>query len=310
MIFGIVVVIGLIFLVNLPGSLEILLTKRLAVKSCEARDNFTLPQWQPLSRIEWLRLYPLKKLLIGGLWLFCLFYSVRGIFLTWKEQRTDFLWITLALWFITILTACKAWRYVTRPYHCIPTLNCSQAKNQLKEALRGECFELIPFQDKLLRRYAPVLLSRNWAIIDGTLISRKLIQKIYFLHDIPGTRNAQIKIKYLSGEEFCLRRTSLYSREERAAEMLAALHQITSQEIEGKEEISPGKDKSFNYWKMNYRGKFKRTLWFIPVVAVLCFLTPYFMGKFWLLYDIVLVAVLIAQLIYTYRKMKDETEKK
>lgn len=38
------------------------------------------------------------------------------------------------------------------------------------------------------------------------------------------------------------------------------------------------KDKDIVYWKMNYKGKFKRTLWFIPIVFVLCFLTPFFMG--------------------------------
>ena len=57
------------------------------------------------------------------------------------------------------------------------------------------------------------------------------------------------------------------------------------------------------YWNMNYAAKFKRTLWFIPVVIILCFLTPYFMGSSWLIYDI-----LIGQLIYTYKKMKAEKQ--
>lgn len=62
------------------------------------------------------------------------------------------------------------------------------------------------------------------------------------------------------------------------------------------------------YWNMNYAAKFKRTLWFIPVVIILCFLTPYFMGSSWLIYDIALVVILIGQLIYTYKKMKDEKQ--
>ena len=33
------------------------------------------------------------------------------------------------------------------------------------------------------------------------------------------------------------------------------------------------KDKSIIYWNMNYKGKFRRTLWFIPLVVILCFLT-------------------------------------
>lgn len=66
------------------------------------------------------------------------------------------------------------------------------------------------------------------------------------------------------------------------------------------------KDKDIIYWRMNYKGKFKRTLWFIPIIFVLCFLTPFFMGSNWPAYDVLLVVVLIWQLIYTYRKMKTE----
>ena len=66
------------------------------------------------------------------------------------------------------------------------------------------------------------------------------------------------------------------------------------------------KDKDIIYWRMNYKGKFKRTLWFIPIVIILCFLTPIFMGSYWPVYDIFMIAVLIGQLIYTYRKMKSE----
>ena len=57
---------------------------------------------------------------------------------------------------------------------------------------------------------------------------------------------------------------------------------------------------------MNYKGKFRRTLWFIPIVIILCFLTPIFMGRFWFIYDIILVVVLILQLRYTYKMMKLE----
>ena len=65
-------------------------------------------------------------------------------------------------------------------------------------------------------------------------------------------------------------------------------------------------DKDIVYWKMNHKGKFKRTLWFIPIVIILCFLTPLFMGSYWPVYDALMVVVLIWQLIYTYRKMKSE----
>ena len=66
------------------------------------------------------------------------------------------------------------------------------------------------------------------------------------------------------------------------------------------------KDKDIVYWRMNYKGKFKRTLWFIPIVIILCFVTPLFMGTYWPVYDVLVIVVLIWQLIYTYKKMKAE----
>lgn len=66
------------------------------------------------------------------------------------------------------------------------------------------------------------------------------------------------------------------------------------------------KDKDIVYWKMNSKGKFRRTLWLIPIVIILCFLTPLFMGNSWFVSDVVLVATLIWQLRYTYTMMKIE----
>ena len=51
----------LVFLVNLPDYVKKHLTQKIAVESCEARDNFQLAQWNPITKREWLRLYPLKK---------------------------------------------------------------------------------------------------------------------------------------------------------------------------------------------------------------------------------------------------------
>ena len=70
------------------------------------------------------------------------------------------------------------------------------------------------------------------------------------------------------------------------------------------------KDKDIVYWKMNFKGKFRRTLWFIPIVIILCFLTPLFMGNSWFVCDVVLVATLIWQLRYTYTMMKIEEKKR
>lgn len=69
-----------------------------------------------------------------------------------------------------------------------------------------------------------------------------------------------------------------------------------------------GRDGGFIYWKLNYRKKFIRTLWTIPVVIFLSiqlFVTdfPPRLGMFlWVL----LVITLTVQLTYTYVKWKSE----
>ena len=102
----------LVFLVNLPDYVKKHLTQKIAVESCEARDNFQLAQWNPITKIEWLRLYPLKKVFMGGLWSFCLYASVRGIFVTVNDYHTSFLWLTIFFWAITLLSVRKVWRYI------------------------------------------------------------------------------------------------------------------------------------------------------------------------------------------------------
>lgn len=61
------------------------------------------------------------------------------------------------------------------------------------------------------------------------------------------------------------------------------------------------------YWELDYRGKFIRTLWMVPIVIALIILslliftpqTIYFAGS--------LFSLLIAQLVYNYKKWKGES---
>lgn len=308
MIPGIIVIAILFFLVNFPKYVRKHLTQKIAVESCKARDSFQLAQWNPISKIEWLRLYPLKKFLIGGLWIVCLFGSVRGILVTLNNPRTIYIFLAIMFWIITPLTARKVWRYIRLPYHCIPILNHTQTKEELKESLQGECFEKVIFEHEILRKYFYVLLSENWVIIDGYLIPRKGIEKIYYLHESPVWNYERIKLIYSNGEEFRFPSDRQTADELRQTEISNLLHKISPVVIE-KESTARKKDKSIVYWNMNYKGKFRRTLWFIPVVVILCFLTPLFMGNFWFIYDVILVIVLIWQLRYTYKMMKIEEKK-
>ncbi|MDO4469982.1 MAG: hypothetical protein Q4C84_09080 [Bacillota bacterium] len=309
--YGIIFVAILFFIANLPAYIRKRLTQKIADESVNARDSLRLSQLNLISKIEWLRFYPLKKISLGALWIVCLFVSVRGIFVTLNDYRTTFLWLTIIFWAITLLTARKVWRYIKLPYHCMPVLNHVKTKEELKEALQGECFEKVLFQYKLLRKYFHVLISENWVVIDGFLISRKAVKKIYYLHESPIVNYEQIKLVYFNDEEFCLPSERVSANVMRQTEISKLLQKISPEVIEKAEDVdtSGKKDKSVIYWNMNYKGKFRRTLWFIPIVAILCFLTPVFMGSFWFVYDIILVAVLIWQLRYTYKRMKTEEKK-
>ena len=69
-----------------------------------------------------------------------------------------------------------------------------------------------------------------------------------------------------------------------------------------------GKDKGFNYWKLNYKRKFFRTLWLIPVVIIITFQLLIMMqpDKVSTVLVIAIIVILIAQLLYTYTKWKNE----
>ena len=190
----------------------------------------------------------------------------------------------------------------------MPVLNHIKTKEELKESLQGECFEKVLFQHSILRKYFYVLISENWVVMDGRLFPRNGVEKIYYLHESPIENYEEIRLIYSNGEEYRYPSERWTANELRQTEVSNLLHKICPVVIEKAEETtaSQKKEKSVVYWNMNYKGKFRRTLWFIPLVVILCFLTPLFMGKFWFIYDILLIGILIWQLRYTYRKMKIE----
>lgn len=309
MLYGIVSVALIFFLYNFPKYLRRRLTEQIANTSNEAKTNLQSSNLNFLARIEWLRYYPLKKLTFVLLWLFCLYGAVRGIFVTINDPRKTFIFLTVLFWCITLFTAKKLWRYIKLPYHCIPVLGNIKTKEELKASLQGECFEKVIFENDMLKKYFAVLISEHWVVMDGYLFPRSGIEKIYYFYGNQVRNYEQVKLIYSNGEEFSFSSERISANENRQKEILDLLHKISPVVLNSLEETnatSNKKDKSIIYWNMNYKGKFKRTLWFIPVVVILCFITPLFMGRFWLIYDIILVVILIWQLYYTYKMMKLE----
>ena len=71
-----------------------------------------------------------------------------------------------------------------------------------------------------------------------------------------------------------------------------------------------GRDGGFNYWKLNYRKKFIRTLWMIPV-AIFLSIQLFVMdiqSNISVFILVLLIVPLIVQLLYTYIKWKSESE--
>ena len=180
MMYGIIAVALIFILANFPQYIRKQLTEKIADESSKAKENLQTSQLNFLTKIEWLRFFPLKKILLGVIWLFCLFYAVRGVFMTINDPRGIFIFLTVLFWLITIFTARKIWRYIKLSYHCVPVLNHIKTKEELKESLQGECFEKVLFEHNILRKYFPVLISENWVVMNGCLLPRHGVEKIYY----------------------------------------------------------------------------------------------------------------------------------
>ena len=305
----ILVFVALFLIVNLPIYTRKYLTQSIA-NYC-ARKQGQGVQINCLSRIEWLRLYPLKKVCLVLLWGICLWIAVGGTILTIRDSRRTYVLLTAIFWIITLTSLYPLWKYICLPYHCAVVLNKTQSKQELKAALQGECFEKVNFEHKSLSRDFYVLMSKNWVVIDGYMIPRHGIEKIYYLHEPPFVRHEQIQFVFSNGETFFLHSDGSPDNELRQKEIANLLHQICPLVIEKEKDdpqASMRKDQALLYHRMNYKGKFRRTLWFVPAVIALNILMPICFGKIWILYDLFMIGVLVWQLFYTY-KMKGIEEK-
>lgn len=74
-----------------------------------------------------------------------------------------------------------------------------------------------------------------------------------------------------------------------------------------KEKIDKGF--SFSYWRLSYRRKFIRTLWFIPLAVLVIILVhaAYRSYVITLVSGVFILAVILTQAIYNYKKWKEES---
>ncbi len=227
LLYLIVFIGGMFAMANLPGKIGRALTYKLLAEQERFQTDMEGSAEKKLKRIEWIRCFPLKKVLIGGMWFFCPVMGLLGIVSFFKVPETDSLWVILLLFAVAALTAKKAWRYMLTPYHCMPVVNNILSKEQMQKLLVGEHFREVSFENEDLKKYVPILLSENWALIEGKLISRRLAVSVSIEYSISVSRRSTgIKGMYLNGEKFRTRATDIYLGGKYADEMTEKLKEI------------------------------------------------------------------------------------
>lgn len=212
--------LALILLVNLPSIVQKGLTGKLVNGDYKTENG-------QLKTIEWFKLYPLKKLLLVLLWLFCAYVSIRMFKVFWIEKYQELIWIELFFLGFTLLSAYKIWKYIRMPYHCPIVLKKFYTKEELEQELRGEKFELIQFKNSTLQKVACMFNSRNWLIINGILYAKKYMTNFRYMY-MGNTNN--IWITYYNGKGLILPFSSIDLSGDRGEEMKQVLQRIMEQE--------------------------------------------------------------------------------
>lgn len=161
-----------------------------------------------MENIEWIRFYPLKKLILVLLWLFCAVVSARafqvyilaGMLVAWDGKDIGF-----ALFFclLTAVTFVPVIRYVLLPYHSMPCLNRILSRKEMDGLMEREYFRRVRFSDEDLDRYHPFYRSTNWLVVDGKAISKKLaaIARVRYSLAYDRFTRLWLEVYYLNGQK-------------------------------------------------------------------------------------------------------------
>lgn len=194
---------------------------------------------QKVQIIEWIHFYPLKKLLILGLWGFGVLIILCGIWgaATGETEMDGQIFLSLLVITVLVITLFrKIKRYICTPCHSVPALNQILSKKQLEQLLDGEYFEPIEFEDEGMKKYLEIYQSQNWMLICGKLISKKLA--LWVTMD-RSKNDTLLKVLYLNGA-IAKAKVNLELRENRYEEFIPVLRELIGYEgplkLYGKEE--------------------------------------------------------------------------
>lgn len=194
---------------------------------------------QKMQIIQWIHFYPLKKLLILGIWGFGVVLVLRGIWVTATGQLEMDGNLFLFLLVVAVLVVAlfqKMRRYICTSYPNLPLLNQILSKEQLEQLLEGEHFEPIVFEDAAMKQYLEIYRSQNWMLIGGKLLSKKLALWV----TMNRSRNdTSLNVLYLNGMT-AKAKVNLELRENRYEEFTPVLRELIGHEgnlkLYGKEE--------------------------------------------------------------------------
>ena len=194
---------------------------------------------QQVRIIEWIHFYPLKKLLILGIWGFGVVLVLRGIWVTATgklEMDGDLFLFLLVVAVLVVALFQKMRRYICTSYPNLPVLNQILNRKQLEQLLEGEHFEPIVFEDAAMKQYLEIYRSQNWMLIGGKLLSKKLALWV----TMNRSRNdTSLNVLYLNGMT-AKAKVNLELRENRYEEFIPVLRELIGHEeslkLYGKEE--------------------------------------------------------------------------
>lgn len=194
---------------------------------------------QQVRVIEWIHFYPLKKLLILGIWGFGVVLVLRGIWViaTGKLEMDGNLFLfLLVIAVLVVVLFQKMRRYICTSYPNLPVLNQILSRKQLEQLLEGEHFEPIVFEDAAMKQYLEIYRSQNWMLIGGKLLSKKLA--LWVTMNRSGN-DTSLNVLYLNGMT-AKAKVNLELRENRYEEFIPVLRELIGHEeslkLYGKEE--------------------------------------------------------------------------
>ena len=162
-----------------------------------------------MEQIEWIRFYPLKKLILALLWLLCAVvsamafqvYILAGMLVVWDAEDIGF---TLFICLLTAASSVPVARYLLLQYHSMPRLNRILSKKEMDGLMEREHFQRVQFSNEALNRFHPIYRSMNWLVVDGTAISKRLAviaQLNCHFHRHHGLRYVWLEVYYLNGRK-------------------------------------------------------------------------------------------------------------